>query len=215
MSTTRTLLIAAGILFAHVACADQYYNFVRVTCIEELAALEIDSITVHGSDKAETFLEKEPARGLDKGNLRVLERRYGVHIEGPISDSCKLGERTFSVRLRFTQPSERGMCGAGTTGFLNINLDGKPLLENIRFAEGCFGEGVVRLSLNAYSVTWDFHLERGVAPGGTVIYHNSISFDLASNTYWDLKGKRVRLPITMREVSEYPVPANKALQPTR
>lgn len=215
MPTVRTLFIAAGIFFAHVTWADQYYGFVRVACIEELAVLEIDSVTVHASNEAQAFLEKEPGSKLDERNLGVLQRRYGLHVEGPILASCKLGERLFSMRLQFTQPSERGMCGAGTRGFLHINVDGKPLLENIRFAEACFGVGVVRLSLDGDSVNWDFHLDKGELLQGTVIYNNRISFDLASGTYWDVKGKRVRLPITMREISEYPVPANRALQPTR
>jgi hypothetical protein len=64
-------------------------------------------------------------------------------------------------------------------------------------------------------VNWNFHVDKSAVPQGSLTYYDSIGVDLAARTYTDFKGNRIALPITMRQITEFPVPANSALQPTR
>jgi hypothetical protein len=198
MTISRLFTVPIFLFFTvSTASADEYFDFMRISCIPEANYFRVDYTKVEVSS---VLLERENDidRSRQEERLQVWHKQ-GYYDAAGLSYECKLQKSTYKILTVQPTPRATGQCGAAPQITFNLFRNSKPILDKVVFGEDCFGgPSVVGLEI---SDGYDDELH---FPNMTLYFSpNSISqpsYKYFDDAYGDISKA---IPIDQKKILEY------------
>jgi hypothetical protein len=150
------------------ALCDEDYKFAQITCSNELGFLQIHAITLEDISADSTAYEAAQ----QKDHL----------YSGNVDTTCKIGDKTFQIKINYDEPRDHGVCGGDDAGHLTLLLNNHMIVNNIPFNWACGASALDATYTSLENRIYTCGSSDGVAKLGFCFYLTPFNADINSLT---------------------------------